>query len=57
MESEANKEYLEKLDTSFEQAKNGETISFSLEELRAMESDNWTPTKRFQNFYKNRNLC
>lgn len=50
MESEANKEYLEKLDTSFEQAKNGETISFSLEELRAMEADNWTPTKKVLEF-------
>lgn len=45
-----NKEYLEKLDTSFEQAKNGETISFSLEELRAMESENWTPSKKIMDF-------
>lgn len=57
MESEANKEYLEKLDESFEQVKSGNTISFTMEELKEMESENWTPTKRFQNFYKNRNLC
>lgn len=50
MKSEANKEYLEKLDTSFEQAKNGETISFSLEELREMEADNWTPGKKVLEF-------
>lgn len=50
MESEENKEYLEKLDASFEQAKNGETISFSLEELRAMESENWTPLKKVSEF-------
>lgn len=50
MESEANKEYLEKLDTSFEQVKNGETISFSMEELREMEFDNWTPTKKVLEF-------
>ncbi len=50
MELEANKEYLEKLDTSFEQAKNGEIISFSLEELREMEFDNWTPTKKVLDF-------
>lgn len=32
--------------------------TFSMEELREMEADNWTPSKkRFQNFYKNKNLC
>ena len=32
--------------------------TFSLEELREMEAGNWTPSKkRFQNFYKNKNLC
>lgn len=46
MLSEENKEYLEKLDASFEQAKNGETISFS------MEADNWTPTKKVIDFLK-----
>lgn len=50
MKLEANKEYLEKLDESFEQAKNGEIISFSLEELREMEFDNWTPTKKVLDF-------
>ncbi len=50
MESEANKEYLKKLETSFEQAKNGEIISFSLEELREMEFDNWTPSKKVSEF-------
>lgn len=50
MESESNKEYLEKLDESFEQAKNGEMISFSMEELREMEADNWTPGKKVLEF-------
>lgn len=50
MELEANKEYLQKLDTSFEQVKNGEIISFSMEELREMEADNWTPTKKVSEF-------
>ena len=52
MLSEENKEYLEKLDASFEQAKNGETISFTMEELKEMESDNWTPTKKVIDFFK-----
>lgn len=50
MESEANKEYLEKLDESFEQVKSGNTISFTMEELREMEADNWTPTKKVSEF-------
>jgi len=50
MLSEANKKYLEKLDASFEQAKNGNIIIFSLEELREMESENWTPTKKVIDF-------
>ena len=32
------------LDRSFQQLEEGKTISFSMEELRAMESDNWKPT-------------
>ena len=45
-----NAEYLAKLDTSMEQLKAGETISFSMEELKAMESDNWKPTQKIIEF-------
>lgn len=41
-----NAEYLKKLDESFAQMERGEGISFSMEELRAMESDDWVPTQK-----------
>ena len=41
-----NTEYLAKLDKSFKQFKEGKTISFSIEELREMESDDWKPTQK-----------
>lgn len=41
-----NAEYLKKLDHSFAQLEQGKTISFSMEELRAMESDDWKPTQK-----------
>lgn len=45
-----NAEYIARLDGSFAQAEQGETISFSLEELREMESENWKPSKRIREF-------
>ena len=39
-----NAEYLAKLDRSREQAERGETISFSIDELKEMEKDDWKPT-------------
>ena len=42
-----NEEYLTKLNKSFKQLEQGKIISFSMEELREMESDNWKPTKKF----------
>lgn len=47
-----NEEYLKKLDHSFAQLEQGETISFSMEELRAMESDDWKPTQKVLNWLK-----
>lgn len=41
-----NAEYLAKLDESIENHKKGDTISFTMEELREMESDEWKPTER-----------
>lgn len=46
MGANQNEEYLKKLDCSFEQAKSGNTITFSMEELKEMESENWIPTKK-----------
>lgn len=45
-----NAEYLAKLDRSQEQLQSGETISFSLDELRDMESADWKPTEKVRKF-------
>lgn len=45
-----NAEYLALLDQSFEQLANNQTISFSLDELRDMESDDWQPTQKIKDF-------
>lgn len=42
--------YLERLDRSYEQLKNNQTITFSLDELRDMESDDWKPTQKIKDF-------
>ncbi|MCM1183834.1 MAG: type II toxin-antitoxin system Phd/YefM family antitoxin [Roseburia sp.] len=47
-----NAEYLAKLDQSFKQFEEGKTISFSMEELREMESDNWKPTQKVLDWIK-----
>ena len=41
-----NAEYLAMSDESMEQLHQGKTISFSFEELKAMESDDWKPTPK-----------
>ncbi len=47
-----NEEYLAKLDKSFKQFEDGKTISFSMEELREMESDDWKPTQKVLDWMK-----
>ncbi len=44
--SERNAEYLKMLDESRAQFERGETITFTMEELEAMESDDWVPTQK-----------
>ena len=46
----ANAEYLSKLDKSREQLEQGKTISFTMEELRDMEADDWKPTQKVIDF-------
>ena len=41
-----NAEYLAMIDESMEQLRQGKCISMSLEELKAMESDDWKPTPK-----------
>ena len=51
-----NAEYLAKLDRSAEQLKNGNTISLSMDEMKAMEADDWKPTQKIIDFMeKNKN--
>ena len=45
-----NAEYLAKLDESWKQLEQGKTISFSMEELEAMESEDWKPTQKVIDF-------
>jgi antitoxin YefM len=50
-----NAEYQSKLDESFKQLEDGKTISFSMDELREMESDDWKPTKKVLDFMERMN--
>lgn len=43
-------EYLTKLNKSYEQLREGKTISLSMEELREMESDDWKPSPKIKEF-------
>jgi len=45
-----NAEYLAMLDESQAQLERGETISFTIEELKEMESDDWKPTEKILEF-------
>jgi len=45
-----NAEYLAMINESLAQFERGETISFTMEELRAMESDDWKPTEKVLEF-------
>lgn len=45
-----NAEYLAMIDRSATQLQNGETISFTMAELREMEADDWKPTQKIKDF-------
>ena len=47
-----NAEYLAKIDESIENHRKGDTISFTIEELRQMESEDWKPDERILEFEK-----
>ena len=53
MKAARNAEYLAKLDRSQEQLQRGETISLSMDELRAMEKEDWKPTETVRKFMEN----
>ena len=45
-----NAEYLAKIDESVKNHDNGDTISFTMEDLKAMESEDWAPTEKVVDF-------
>ncbi len=51
-----NAEYLAKIDESIENHKKGDTISFTMEELLAMESEDWKPTQKVLEFERTHNI-
>ncbi|MDE6971415.1 MAG: hypothetical protein K2P69_16930, partial [Eubacterium sp.] len=52
VKAKRNEEYLVKLDESFKQFEEGKTISFRMEELREMESEDWKPTSKVLDWMK-----
>lgn len=51
-----NAEYLAKIDESLKNHKNGDTITFTMEELIEMESDDWKPTEKVLEFERKHNI-
>lgn len=45
-----NAEYLKRLNESMAQANEGQTITLSLDELKAMETDDWKPSPKMLDF-------
>lgn len=52
MKAKRNAEYLAKINESLENHAKGDTISFTMEELKAMESEDWQPTEKILEFEK-----
>lgn len=50
VKSKKNAAYTAHLDSSYEQLAKNQTITFSLDELRDMESDDWKPTQKIKDF-------
>ena len=50
MKAKRNAEYMAKIDESVENHAKGDTISFTMEELKAMEAGDWKPTERILEF-------
>lgn len=55
LKARQNVEYLARIDSSYEQLEKNQPISFSLDELRNMESDNWKPTQKVKDFMERMN--
>lgn len=51
-----NAEYLAKINESVGNHKKGDAISFTMEELRAMESDGWKPDEKVLEFERSHGI-
>lgn len=56
VKAQKNAAYLEKLERSHEQIKNGQTLTLSMDELTAMESEDYKPTAKVLEFEKNHGI-
>ena len=45
-----NAEYFAMLDESIEQLEHGNTISLTMDEMKALESDEWKPSQKILDF-------
>lgn len=52
MKAKRNAEYMAKIDESVRNHEKGDTISFTIGELKEMEADDWEPTERILEFEK-----
>ena len=50
LKAQRNADYLEKLNRSYEELNRNQTITLTLEDLQAMESDEWKPTQKIKDF-------
>ncbi len=50
MKAKRNAEYMAKINESLENHAKGDTISFTMEELKAMEAEDWKPTEKILEF-------
>ena len=55
LKARQNGAYLARIASCSEQLEKNQTISFSLDELRDMESDNWKPTQKIKDFMERMN--
>lgn len=56
MKARRNAEYLAMLDESEAQFKAGNTITFTMEELKEMESEDWKPSQKILDFERKNNI-
>lgn len=56
MKAKRNAEYMAKIEESVENHKKGDTVSFTMEELREMEAEDWKPAKKVLDFERKHDI-